>query len=50
MSDQKKPKRRDFLFTASYAIGASRGWCSSLAFSRPNEPRQICKSFSKYRG
>ena len=22
MSDQKKPKRRDFLFTASYAIGA----------------------------
>ena len=22
MSEQKKPKRRDFLFTASYAIGA----------------------------
>ena len=22
MSDQKKPKRRDFLFTASYALGA----------------------------
>ena len=22
MSDPKKPKRRDFLFTASYAIGA----------------------------
>ena len=22
MSDQKKPKRRDFLYTASYAFGA----------------------------
>ena len=22
MSDQKKPKRRDFLYTASYAVGA----------------------------
>ena len=22
MSEEKKPKRRDFLFTASYAVGA----------------------------
>ena len=23
MSDQKKPKRRDFIFTTSYALGAT---------------------------
>ena len=49
MSDQKKPKRRDFLFTASYALGAVGVGASSLALNRSNEPRQICKSLSKHR-
>ena len=48
MSDQKKPKRRDFLFTASYAIGAVGVGAAVWPLVDQMNPRQVYKSFSKY--
>ena len=41
MSDQKKTKRRDFIFTASYALGAVGVGAAVLPLNRPNESRCI---------
>jgi hypothetical protein len=35
--EEKKVNRRDFLFTASYTIGAVGPWSCSLALSASNE-------------
>ena len=48
MSDQKKPKRRDFLYTASYAFGAVGIGAAVWPLIDQMNPDSFCESSGKH--